>query len=341
MTNNSTYKHFDISNISYSVLLCLVIAYLTQFLFEGSYLYHVAISFGYGVSFTISNNFISKTYPNKNSWKNIGLATLVGMPIGTLNMLLWMYSHKGLTRVDSILPALTVTVVIAFCMAYFFITRARVAKAESQLKDIKLQQIEQEKALINSQLRSLQGQMEPHFLFNTLANIQVLIDSDAQKAKKLLEKITDLLRASLKQQRKDTISLTDELRLLDSYLSIQQIRLCDRMGYTISLDDSISPQTLIPPFLIQPAVENAVVHGIEPSIKGGHVQLNFSKEGNTITVEITDNGIGFNDASNGHGLSMKNVRQRLCALYGDGGKLELIPHSRGGFTTRISILCEQ
>ncbi|MDD1793988.1 histidine kinase [Enterovibrio makurazakiensis] len=341
MDNNPTYKVINLSNISYTVVLCFIVAFLTQFLFAGSYLYHVAISFGYCLTFTLSNNFIAKTYPNRPHWKNVIVATLVGMPFGGANMLFWMNYYKGLSETDSILPALAITTAIAFCIAYFFITQARATTAESQLKDIKLQQAEQEKALINSQLRSLQGQMEPHFLFNTLANIQVLIDSDSHKAKMLLEKITDLLRASLKQHRKDTISLTDELRLLDSYLSIQQIRLSDRMGYTISLDDSISPQTLIPPFLIQPAVENAVVHGIEPSIKGGHVQLNISKEGNRITVEVTDNGIGFNDASKGHGLSMKNVRQRLSALYGEGGKLELIPHSRGGFTTRISIQCEQ
>ncbi|WP_394209410.1 sensor histidine kinase [Enterovibrio calviensis] len=332
-------KILDRTRIIQSIILCLVIAYTTKYIFGGALMYHFAISAGYGIAFTIANITISNAYPHRPVGRNIILATLIGMPFGTINMLLCIYFYKGIWKIGAIMPILIVTMAIAVFIAYFFIARERANRAESELKDIQLRQAEQEKALINSQLRNLQGQMEPHFLFNTLANIQILIETDAAKAKKLLGKITELLRASLKQQRKDTITLGDELKLLDSYLAIQQIRLSERMGYSISLDDSVSPQTLVPPFLIQPAVENAVVHGIEPSIKGGHVHLHFSRKNNVITVEVSDNGIGFNEASKGNGLSMKNVRQRLSVLYGEHGKLELIPHSDGGFTTRISILC--
>ncbi|WP_407333508.1 sensor histidine kinase [Enterovibrio sp. 27052020O] len=322
-----------------TTVVSLIIAYCTQHIFGGSLTYHLAISLGFGITFTLSNAYINNMFPHWPSGKCILVATVGGMPFGIINMLLWIYAYKGIWKVDAIIPALLATVAIAFFMAYFYVARERATRAESELKDIQLRQAEQEKALINSQLRNLQGQMEPHFLFNTLANIQILIDTDANKAKTLLGKITDLLRASLKQQRKDTITLSDEIKLLDSYLAIQQIRLSERMAYSISLDESISPQTLIPPFLIQPAVENAVIHGIEPSIKGGHINLHFYRDGNIVTVEVSDNGIGFNEASKGNGLSMKNVRQRLSALYGEHGKLELFPHRDGGFTTRISILC--
>ncbi|EOD77851.1 histidine kinase [Grimontia sp. AD028] len=338
---NPTIAYLERTRVLVVIGICSVIAYITGFLFGGAFYYHLAISLGYGVTLNFLHVFLARNFPKWSNPKRTAIAVSVGSIIGTMNMQLWIYQYRGFWRTEVLLPTLIFTVSVAIFTACFFIMRDRAREAENDLKDSQLRQAEQEKALINSQLKSLQGQMEPHFLFNTLANIQVLIDIDAPKAKLLLEKITDLLRASLKQQRKDTVSLNDELKLLDSYLSIQQIRLCDRMGFEIKVDPSISKQLRIPPFLIQPAVENAVVHGIEPSVKGGYIQINFLKEDDMLTVEISDNGIGFNDGSKGNGVSMKNVKERLSTLYGEKGRLKLIPHHGGGFTTRISFQCEQ
>lgn len=336
---NPTNHYLDRTRIIIVVGICSVIAYITSFLIGGAYYYHLAISMGYGITFHFLHLFSSQSFPSWSNLKRTAISISVGSILGTMNMLFWIYQYRGYLRTEVLFPTLIFTVSFATFTAYFFITRERARRAENDLKDVQIRQAEQEKALINSQLRSLQGQMEPHFLFNTLASIQVLIDIDPSKAKALLEKITDLLRASLKQQRKETISLHDELKLLDSYLSIQQIRLSDRMGFDINVDPSLSKQTRIPPFLIQPAVENAVVHGIEPSVKGGYIHVNFTKQENTITVEVSDNGIGFNENSKGNGVSMKNVRERLSALYGEKGQLTLTPHHSGGFTTRISFQC--
>ncbi|USH04518.1 histidine kinase [Grimontia kaedaensis] len=338
---NPTIPYLERTRVLVVIGVCSVIAYITGFLFGGAFLYHLAISLGYGITFNSLHVFLLRNFPQWSNPVRTTIAITTGSVIGTMNMQLWIYQYRGFWRPEVLLPTLIFTVSVAIFTACFFIMRERARRAENELKDSKLQQAEQEKALINSQLKSLQGQMEPHFLFNTLANIQVLIDIDAPKAKLLLEKITDLLRASLKQQRKDTVSLNDELKLLDSYLSIQQIRLSDRMGFEIKVDPSISKQTRIPPFLIQPAVENAVVHGIEPAVKGGYIQISFSKQEDILTVEVSDNGIGFNDGSKGNGVSMKNVKERLSTLYGEKGRLKLIPHQGGGFTTRISFQCEQ
>lgn len=337
---NPTNQYLDRTRIVVVIGICSVIAYATAFLLDGPYYYHLAISMGYGVTFNLLHVFLSRNFLSWSNLKRTAVSISVGSVLGTMNMQFWIYQYRGYWRTEVLLPTLIFTTSVSIFTAYFFIIREKARRAENDLKDAQIRQAEQEKALVNSQLRSLQGQMEPHFLFNTLANIQVLIDIDPAKAKALLEKITDLLRASLKQQRKETISLHDELKLLDSYLSIQQIRLSDRMGFDINVDPSISKQTRIPPFLIQPAVENAVVHGIEPSVKGGYVHVNFTRQENTITVEVSDNGIGFNESSKGNGVSMKNVRERLSALYGDKGQLKLIPHHGGGFTTRISFQCE-
>ncbi|MBV7298438.1 sensor histidine kinase [Enterovibrio paralichthyis] len=338
MTPNSQYP-LKLS-VAFTLTISIVIAYITQMIFGGEYYYHFAIGFGYSVSYFLLSYTTASYFPHWSNFKKTSTATIVGALIGTINMQFWIYIYHGMWKTEFVIPVLMATVCFSFFIAYLFITRERANTIEAELKDIMLKQAEQEKALIDSQLRNLQGQMEPHFLFNTLANIQVLIDSDAQKAKKLLEKITDLLRAGLKQQRKETISLNDEVKLLDSYLTIQQIRLSDRMAYSIHIDESLSGHTPIPPFIIQPAVENAIVHGIEPSIKGGHVEISFKKDGPHLLVEVQDNGIGFNEASKGNGVSMNNVRKRLNTLYGNNGKLELIPHHGGGFTTRIFFQCE-
>ncbi len=332
-------RYFDRSQLILTSIVCIIIALCTQYIFEGALFFHLTISFGYGATFVFFSTSFSNAFPHWSDNKKIGATIAFGLVFGAANMLVWIYIRRGVWKWDLLFPVLLATACIALFMLFFFFARERAGRAESELKDIQLRQAEQEKALINSQLRNLQGQMEPHFLFNTLANIQVLIDSDASKAKKLLEKITDLLRASLKQQRQDAIFIGDEVKLLDSYLSIQQIRLSERMSYEIVIDKNIATQTKFPPFLIQPAVENAVVHGIEPSVKGGFIRLHFKQEGPQLIIEVTDNGLGFNDASKGHGLSMKNVRERLAALYGQNGKLELIPHKDGGFTTRISLVC--
>ncbi|PKF49055.1 sensor histidine kinase [Enterovibrio nigricans] len=333
------YRYFEPVPVTLVTGVGFIIAYFTQSLLGGGYLFHLLISIGYGGTFLFFNIAFLNQFPEWSPRKSIFLATIIGVCIGTLNMLIWIYFKRGIWRFELITPFLIATTAIAFFVAYLIVNRERAMKAESELKDIQLRQTEQEKALINSQLRNLQGQMEPHFLFNTLANIQILIDTDKEKAKKLLTRITDLLRASLKQQRKDKITIAEEVKLLDSYLAIQQIRLSERMEYKIVLDNSVSPQALIPPFLIQPAVENAVVHGIEPSVKGGHIQIKFSIVNQQLFIEISDNGIGFNEASKGNGLSMKNVRERLSALFDGRGKLELIMQEGGGFITRMTIPC--
>ncbi|MDD1780074.1 histidine kinase [Enterovibrio sp. ZSDZ35] len=334
-----SYRYLEPVPVMLVVAVGFIIAYFTETFLGGGYLFHLLISLGYGGTFLFFNITFLNQFPDWSPRRSVVLATVLGVTIGTLNMLIWIYIKRGVWRFELVTPFLIATTAIAFFVAYLIINRQRAMTAESELKDIQIRQTEQEKALINSQLRNLQGQMEPHFLFNTLANIQILIDTDKDKAKKLLTRITDLLRASLKQQRKDKITIAEEVKLLDSYLAIQQIRLSERMEYSIVLDDNVSPQALIPPFLIQPAVENAVVHGIEPSVKGGHIQIKFCIVEHQLMIEISDNGIGFNDASKGNGLSMKNVKERLSALFDGRGKLDLITQEGGGFITRMAIPC--
>ncbi|NKB64071.1 MAG: sensor histidine kinase [Gammaproteobacteria bacterium] len=197
-----------------------------------------------------------------------------------------------------------------------------------QLRDSELKQLQQEKLLLESELKSLQAQIEPHFLFNTLANTIDLVTTAPNQAVSMLENLTSLLRVSLKRTRDGQTTLGEELNILESYLAIQKIRLGDRLGYTIECDAALHSQELAP-LLLQPLVENAVMHGIEPSTEGGVIQINICRRDNVqnseeLEISISNTGSPFLGSQSGkRGYGLDNVEQRLLALYGSRARLQI------------------
>ncbi|GAB2896967.1 sensor histidine kinase [Microbulbifer echini] len=193
----------------------------------------------------------------------------------------------------------------------------------------------------------LQSQIEPHFLFNTLANLKMLIRHDPQKAELLLDNFSDLLRFSLNKSRSDHVSLKDEFSSLESYLAIQQIRLGERLQYRIEIAKEINLTSVVPPLLVQPLVENAIFHGIEPSSKCGLVFLKVAREEGQWVIEVEDNGIGLQSDTNRpklgthNGLALKSIKERLAALYQGKGKLQISNNKLGGVTARLEFPCAQ
>lgn len=200
----------------------------------------------------------------------------------------------------------------------------------------KRRQADQEKVVVLSQLKQLQSQIEPHFLFNTLATINVLIESDSEKAKLMLEKLTDLLRVTLKNSRTEQSTIAQEVDLLDAYLNIQKIRLGERLAFSIETHE-ISDLQVIPPFLIQPLVENALTHGIEPKAAGGQVNIRITQQAEQLKIEVSDSGAGLKtpSANTGHGVGLSNIRQRIETLYGDKASLTITEQTEGGVVSTI------
>ncbi len=191
-----------------------------------------------------------------------------------------------------------------------------------------------------AQLRLLQAQIEPHFLFNTLANVQSLMDHDPPKAKQMLASFTDYLRASLGTLRQDQGKVADELDLAQSYLRLLQGRMEERLRFEIDADAAARAQPL-PPLLLQPLVENAVVHGLEPSIDGGTVRISARVQGRRLVLEVQDDGRGLDapprpGARRGHGLALGNIRERLQARYGPDATLD-VQAAHPGTLARISL----
>lgn len=194
---------------------------------------------------------------------------------------------------------------------------------------------ESEKREIEANLKMLQAQIEPHFLFNTLANVSSLVDSDPALAKRLLERLNDWLRVALVRARSDKATLGDELDMLENYLQIMKIRFGDRLRWRIDVSEA-ARLTVFPPMLLQPLVENAVRHGIEPKIGGGEIGIRATIDAATLCIEVCDTGVGLvGDEGGGAGLS--NVRARLSALFGAAGKLTLESKAGGGVCATLEL----
>jgi two-component sensor histidine kinase len=236
-----------------------------------------------------------------------GLA--IGWPLGV-----WVASSGQLpawaTDPDRMVPALLLGLFISLGLFFFFDAKARQALAEKRAAE--------------AQLRLLQGQMEPHFLFNTLANVLTLIDLEPARAKAMLEALTDYLRATLAGLRHDRSTLGRELELAQAYLQLLQLRMDDRLRFAIDADEQARSAAL-PPLLLQPLVENAIQHGLEPKIEGGLLQISARVVNGELRVSVRDDGLGLHagGAGRGNGVALANIRERLNALHGEGAALSL------------------
>jgi signal transduction histidine kinase len=185
---------------------------------------------------------------------------------------------------------------------------------------------EAERRLGEAQLRLLQGQMEPHFLFNTLANVLSLMDTDVPRARDMLGAFIEYLRASLGQMRHERHTVAQELRLVRTYLELLRMRMGDRLRFDIDTTPDAG-EAMLPPLLLQPLVENAIQHGLEPKIDGGHVRIEARVRDGHLLLQVRDNGQGSATAPPpgrpGSGLALANIRERLAARYGGGAALTI------------------
>lgn len=233
----------------------------------------------------------------------------------------------------NVLAILFNSLIISSIIAAIFFAREREAKARAALdaERLRAERVERQAALAN--LRALQAQIEPHFLFNTLANVASLVDSDPERAKRMLESFNRFLRASLAATRTDTTTLGADAELIAAYLDVLQVRMGRRLEYRIDVPPELAAFAL-PPMLVQPVVENAIRHGLEPKVEGGEVVFTARREGGRVKIEVADTGVGFAASTRG-GLGLSNLRDRLRLLYGERASLAIADNQPSG--TRVSI----
>jgi len=197
------------------------------------------------------------------------------------------------------------------------------------------------KQLSEAQLRALQMQLEPHFLFNTLNAITTLVELGRQKeAVEMLGHLNAILKSTLKRTNPEKVPLSQELEVVENYLAIEQVRFADRLRIEIKVEPA-ALDSLVPCFLLQPIVENAIRHGIAQCESDGLVEATARRDGDLLRLEVRDTGAGRNGhAKPGNGIGLKNTRERLAHFYQDGYVMKAQP-SGNGFEVAIAIPYER
>jgi sensor histidine kinase YesM len=294
-------------------------------------------------------------------WQNFIYSQCIGLSIFVFNILVLPFIKTGIRRLLVMSLTLPGSVAVGLTLAFYlsgvgswqspfalqsvaiglffgvigsitYFLSERIHILDAEVKQRRLNEVEREKREVEAHLRLLQAQIEPHFLFNTLANVSSLIEVDAAQARRLLDRLNDWLRVALARTRSESSTLGDELTLLENYLQILQMRFGARLRWQVEVAEEIR-SIKFPPMLLQPLVENAIRHGIEPKLGGGQLKISASIEQGVLRLRVDDDGAGFGDKTGGSGAGLENVRARLTALYGTSAKLDLQTNETGGVSS--------
>jgi sensor histidine kinase YesM len=267
---------------------------------------------------------------------------LVAMPTGAIagtfiGALLSGFSFSEVLqgRPALFIQMLFIGILFGTMITYFFFSREKISQTEAQLQQEQIKGLTLEKKTLETHLKILQAQIEPHFLFNTLSNILSLLESDPEKGKTMLEDLTRYLRSSLSRSRDRMTTLGQELDLIRAYLDIYKVRMGERLRYTIEVPDTLR-EVPFPPMLVQPLVENALKHGIEPKIKGGEIVVKVEDHADCYRLVVADTGSGLSEEAIG-GIGLANVRERLEALFHGKGRLILEDNEPSGLKVMMEI----
>lgn len=190
--------------------------------------------------------------------------------------------------------------------------------------------------LAEARLSALRMQLHPHFLFNTLNAIAVLVrEQQTAMATRMLELLGDMLRQVLAAERQNEVPLRTEVAFLEQYLAIEQIRFADRLKVTWRIDDT-ARAALVPIFVLQPLVENAVRHGVMPRAEGGRITIAARAIGDRLELTVEDDGVGIRDGQ-AEGVGLSNTRERLRTLYGDQASLSIRTPASGGTLVVVTL----
>ncbi len=210
------------------------------------------------------------------------------------------------------------------------------ARQERALREARL-----EAALHETRLQALQGQLQPHFLFNTLNTISSVMYADPELADRLISRLSDLLRSSLSAPERPEVSLEEEIEILDRYVELMSARFGDRLSVSVS----VAPEargSAVPVFLLQPLVENAIQHGVARHAGPGSVEVRVTRAGDRLLIRVADDGPGIEGdpyEAVGKGVGLRNTRERLAHLYGDGAALTLRNGDDRGLDVTVELPC--
>jgi hypothetical protein len=262
--------------------------------------------------------------PAADGWRGVApgalLSMLLGPPAG-LQLGDWLTGHHTPSLLDlgsaSTRVTLAVSVLATILCVVVLSTAERLTLARAQAQSARREAAE-------NQLRLLQSQLEPHMLFNTLANLRVLIALDPVRAQAMLDRLIAYLRATLSASRATAQPLSAEFGQLDDYLALMAVRMGPRLAVKLDLPADLAALQ-VPPLLLQPLVENAIKHGLEPQVEGGRIEVRAQRDGDSLVLSVRDTGVGLKAgaAAGATAFGLEQVRTRLATLYGPRGDFSL------------------
>ena len=261
-------------------------------------------------------------------------------PVATLLAYLWMtqgsavslLQHEGM--VSGFIWITVCSLVVGLLLALGALYRERDGQARAQELAFALERSTLEKQALDARLRLLNAQIEPHFLFNTLANVQQLVESGSPRAAPVLQSLIAYLRAAVPTLGDQNATLGTEVALVRAYLELMRMRMPDRLQFSVSLPAEFAARR-IPPMALLTLVENAVRHGIDPSEAGGRIQVEVRAQAGAIEVSVADTGVGMSETA-APGTGLNNLRERLRAFFGDAAQLQMLDEPPHGLKAMIA-----
>lgn len=264
------------------------------------------------------------------------LGALLGLPLRA--DFAWHRLAADLTLLQLLLPAISLALILHLLplAARWREQRKHAAEASRLRQAAAVADLSRQVTL--AELKTLQAQVEPHFLYNTLAGIQYLVRHNAALADRMLGRLHDYLRLALPAMRSPLSTLANEFALADAYLALMQMRLGERLRVTLDLPEPLAGAPF-PPLMLGSLIENAIQHGIEPKRGGGELRVVARVLGDGLALEVSDTGVGLQAAAagqtGGSGLGLSSLRERLLLLYGQAARLDVTANAQGGVTAVI------
>jgi signal transduction histidine kinase len=223
---------------------------------------------------------------------------------------------------------------IAPWVALAALVRQKDALARHQAMAFDLERSELARQATDARLRLLQAQVAPHFLFNTLANVQALVDAGSPQAPDVLRSLTAYLRAAVPRLNDPATTLGQELQLVSAYLELMHMRMPDRLQFVLHVDEA-AKALQCPPMTLLTLVENAVRHGIDPSEQGGRIDIDVQRRGDRCTVRVSDTGVGLRPSGEGLGTGLTALRERLQLTFGGDAQLRVSAQHPTGVSAEL------
>ena len=265
----------------------------------------------------------------------------VGIFVPVTTMLIYVVSGAvpfwaERTRLNGWLMLTFAGLLVAPWTALAAIVRQKEAFARDQKLAFALERSELERQALDARLHLLQAQTSPHFLFNTLANVQALVEAGSPQASSVLRSLIAYLRAAVPLLDDPAATIERELQLVRPYLELMQMRMPDRLQYAMNVDPA-ALEVRCPPITLLTLVENAVRHGIDPSEEGGRIDIEIERLSERCVLRVTDTGAGFHDSANGLGTGLTTLRERLQLIFGEAAQLRLTSLARRGVAVEIDL----